>query len=310
MGNRKNVDFNGFELIFAIFLCNPNIKNKEDVINYSFEECNLMLIGCSEEEFNEYKKDIHLRKNTLIKDYINNIRNQFNIIVSDKIKYVYLEGKKIKTKKIQEINKKNNNKKAKADIYIETENSKIIGLSIKQNTFCTKTNYSIEKILKELVNDNLRKELSNKRKDILLSEEINSKNISYKRNHANKLFYNSLGSSNSYWNLIRESLKNYNNSIKKNLVEHLYPIGLTYELYEFDGTSFERLDNINFDEIKLYEHIDYYFDNNENRRKAAKMYYRLIVNDKIYRIEIRFKGNIWSSSAQFLTHFEFKKPYC
>lgn len=301
---RKNVDYNGFELILALFACNPNIKNKEDIMNSSLDEYKFMLLGCSDKEFDEYIKDINSRDDISVENYINNIRKQFHKIITDKIKHVYLEGKKITSKKIKDINKNNNSKKAKADIYIETENTKIIGFSVKQDAYCTKTNYSVEKILGELVNIKLRKELSQKRKDILLSVGINGKNIKNNRDKANKLFYNSLEGSNEYWNLIRESIKNNNDSIKKYLVENIFPLGLMYELYEFNGTSFERLDEINNEEIKFYECTDYYFDNNENRRKAAKMFYKLIVYNNIYRIEIRYKGNIWSSSPQFLTHFE------
>ena len=37
-------------------------------------------------------------------------------------------------------------------------------------------------------------------------------------------------------------------------------------------------------------------------RDAAKLFYQLKVDSKKYRIEIRFKGDIWASSPQFLTH--------
>ena len=58
------------------------------------------------------------------------------------------------------------------------------------------------------------------------------------------------------------------------------------------------------DKTEFYEHSQYYYDEKNRRRKAAKMFYKLVVNDKKYRIEIRFKGDAWSSSAQFQIHYD------
>jgi hypothetical protein len=44
-----------------------------------------------------------------------------------------------------------------------------------------------------------------------------------------------------------------------------------------------------------------YKDKNGNQRKCAKMFYKLMVNNDIYRVEIRWKGN-FSASPQFLCY--------
>lgn len=306
-GSRKNVEYNAFELIFALFCCNDNIKNKDDVMNANFEDYNDVLKGCTELQFQKYKEDVCMRKYKEIENYINNIKSQLHNIVKEEIIYVYLEGKNITTKKIKDLNKDVDIKKAKADVYIETLSGKMIGISIKQNYKCILTNYSVEKILGELVSKDLRKDLSKERKEVLKQYGINGKNIKKYNGHlglANEIFYNSLEGTNSYWNLMRKSINNNIIKIKELLIDCMFPIGLKYELYVFNGNMFERLDKIKYRKAKFHEHIDYYFDKNEYRCEAAKMFYQLIVNNKIYKVEIAFKGNAWSQSAQFKTTYE------
>lgn len=305
--SRKNVDYNSYELIFALYCCNEKIKNKDDVMNANFEEYNNVLMGCTELQFKKYKEDVYVRKNKEIENYINNIKNKLYNIVNDKIKYVYLEGKNIITPKIKDLNKGVDTKKAKADVYLEMENKKIIGISIKQNDKCILTNYSVEKMIGEVSSDNSRKELSKERKKVLKKYGINGKNIKKYNGHlglANEIFYDTLEGTNSYWNLMRISINNNIIKIKELLIDNMFPIGLKYELYQFNGNIFERLDKIKYRKARFHEHIDYYFDKNEYRCEAAKMFYQLIVNNKIYKVEIAFKGNAWSQSAQFKTIYE------
>lgn len=297
---RKNPDYNAFELIFALYCCNGKIKNKNDVKNANFKEYSHVLKGCTETKFKKYLEDINRRKEIDIENYIKNIKSQLHNIVKEKIKYVYLEGKTVNTEKIKDLNKGVDIKKAKADIYIETISGKMIGISIKQNKNCQKGNYSVELMLGKLVDKNIRKELSDERKAILSKNDINSKNIIRERKKASKLFYNSLEGKNSYWNMLRKYINANIDKIKNALVDYMFPTDLQYELYEFNGNIFERLDKIHNNKIELYEYEDYYLDKKGNRRNDAKMYYRLIIYDKVYKLELRFKGNIWTSSAQFL----------
>ena len=88
------------------------------------------------------------------------------------------------------------------------------------------------------------------------------------------------------------------------LIQNLFPTNLPYKLYEFDGSKFEKMDVSSDDKTEFYEHSEYYYDDKKQRRKAAKMFYKLVVNNKTYRIEIRFKGNAWAGAPQFQTHYE------
>lgn len=305
---RKDVENNGFELIFALCACDSSIRTKSDIMDSSFAKYNGKLLGCSESDFEKYKKDVDTRKPKVVDQYIHNFNSAFSDIIKDDVKYVYLEGKILTTQKLKDLNKGFDTKQAKSDVYVETE-KEIIGFSIKQDKSCTKTNFSVEKMLGELISDetlkkNFKKEISDKRKEVLQSNGIDNKNLKENRDKANEIFYDSLERTNLYWNALKEHIDNNINAIKNELVRNLFPTNLPYKLYEFDGSTFEKLDVSSGDKTEFYEHEKYYYDEKNRRRKTAKMFYKLIVNDKKYRIEIRFKGNAWSGAPQFQTHYD------
>jgi hypothetical protein len=305
---RKDVENNGFELIFALCTCDSSIGNKSDIMNATFANYNGKLMGCSESDFEKYKKDVDTRKAKVVDKYISNFKSAFSNVVSDEVKHVYLEGKTLTTQKLKDLNKGFDTKKAKSDVYVETD-SEIVGFSIKQDTSCTKTNFSVEKMLGELISDatlkkNFKKEIANKRKEVLKAHGIDNKNLKDNRDKANEIFYDSLERTNLYWNALKEHLDNNSEAIKNELIKNLFPTDLPYKLYEFDGSTIEKLDVSSGDKTEFYEHEKYYHDDKGNRRKAAKMFYKLVVNGKKYRIEIRFKGNAWSGAPQFQTHYD------
>ena len=82
----------------------------------------------------------------------------------------------------------------------------------------------------------------------------------------------------------------------------MFPSDLGYPLYEYDGIDFVRLDVSNDTKITMKPSTRYTMTQSGEDRDAAKLFYQLTVGNKKYRIEIRFKGNIWASSPQFLTH--------
>jgi len=305
---RKDVENNGFELIFALCACDSSIGNKSDIMDATFAKYNGKLLGCSEPDFEKYKKDVESRKPKVVDQYIRNFNSAFSDIVNDEVKHVYLEGKTLTTQKLKDLNKGFDTKQAKSDVYIETD-KEIIGFSIKQDKACTKTNFSVEKMLGELISDallkkNFKKEISDKRKEVLKSHGIDNKNLKDNRDKANEIFYDSLERTNLYWNALKEHIDNNIDAIKNELVRNLFPTNLPYKLYEFDGSTIEKLDVSSGDKTEFYEHEKYYYDDKNRRRKAAKMFYKLVVNGNKYRIEIRFKGNAWSGAPQFQTHYD------
>ena len=297
---RKNVENNGYELIVALCLSDENIRTKEDCMNVLYEYFCKKVKGCSEEDFNKYKEDIEKRKDNDINKYISKFVNEFqekNIKINE-ITEIYLEGKNETSPKIKELNRGQDIKNCKADVYFELIDKTIIGVSIKQDNKCTKSNYSVEKIL-DSIKEKEKGNLSNLRKKLL--ETTGFKEFEKdKRKDVNTLFYDS---NNEYWKEMKQEINEYNEIIKKRLIEYLYPVNLSYDIWEFDGEKIENL-KINIDNSTFKEHEPYYYTKKGIRRKAAKLFYQLIIDNKKYRVEIRWKGNIHGSSPQFQIHLE------
>ena len=49
--------------------------------------------------------------------------------------------------------------------------------------------------------------------------------------------------------------------------------------------------------------MPYYYKKSGEKRDATKLFYRLTCRDKIYRVEVRWKGNLYVS-PQFQIHEE------
>ena len=92
------------------------------------------------------------------------------------------------------------------------------------------------------------------RKEVLKSHGIDNKNLKENRNKANEIFYDSLERTNLYWNALKEHLDNNREAIKNELIKNLFPTNLPYKLYEFDGSTFEKLDVSTGDKTEFYEY--------------------------------------------------------
>jgi len=312
---RKSTDNNAYELAYALAFIYENEK-AETIKEKKYSEVINQDVGIeiSEHEFDNYMKDLQTRPNREVNSYLENTRKMFKDKIDKKVKKVYIEGKKLKTRKLIDLNKDNDLKEAKADAYVELEDGKIIGVSIKQDKKCTKSNFSVEKMLSEIVNDKMMgKALSDARQTVIKNAGLESeakklklkttteeekKNI---RSQLNDLFRPS--NENIYWQKVKEEIEKNNQEIANRIVRNLFPRNLGYELFEFDGSDFNRLDYDAELVITLHEKSRYGKTKKGEERNAAKLFYQLKVDGKKYRVEIRFKGDIWSSSAQFLAHY-------
>ena len=183
---RKNVDYNAYELVFALGLCDFSIDTKEQIMEYSFESASTKLKGCTENAYAQYKNDVQSRKPNDIKKYLKNLHDHISEVINEEIEHVYLEGKTLTSSELKTLNKNVNNKQAKADVYVKVKSGTFIGFSIKQDEACTKTNFSVEKMLAELISDEMqkksfKKEISDQRKEILKAHGIDNKNLKEKR---------------------------------------------------------------------------------------------------------------------------------
>ena len=275
MTTRRTVDYNFAELIVAVcFMC-ENINSKEDIKN------NINSINCINIE--KYLEDIFSRNEKRINKYIrfvNNHRNKFG-----EIKEVYLLGKNHNS--FPEINLLNSNLTqidCKSDVMLKLENNSWIGISVKSQKDAFLTNYSIQKILS---NGNDLKIL----KKQFLEDNGFHKFNSLERPIINSLFYPK--NPNIYWEKLAESIETEKDIIIKTLKDGLCSINTPYNVYEMDGNKVINLSELykelstNTIELRKKEYPN---------KKAAKMWYEVLVgNEKKFKFEIRWKGNVFVS---------------
>ncbi len=310
---RATVEYNGMELVLALLILYKDINNYDEVLqkiqdmkenpgNYIltilFNDPNLAL--GENTDLKNYHADI-IKKKIIVNKFITGFRilSLDEILQINKIKHIYISGKKNRHAKINELNKGYDPKAAKGDIYIEytDESMQIMGLSVKQSQDATKSNYSVHKMLGK----DLDKTLTKIKKDYL-KENGFDKFDKAQRPEVNKLFYPQ-NKENPYWLRVREEVSKNKDTILPQLLDSLYCSNVNYDIYEFDGTSFAKLNNhADMSSAKFEEHLPYYFDKKGKERETAKLFYRLTAGEKNYRVEVRWKGNIYNAAPQFQIH--------
>ena len=312
---RTSVEYNGTELTLALLLVSPAITSRETIIQKveELKQCgdsnetlaeDMKQIKIHKSDIDGYLQDIMKPEKILIyKKFIDNYHScisthsPFNFTQQD-IQNIFISGKKNKHVEISELNNGVHKLQQKSDIYVKLRDNRFVGISVKQSNHATKSNYSVQKILgKE--NDKL---LTYIKKEYLQSCGFDKLDKS-KRHEMNKLFYRS-ASFNPYWAKLRELIAENKNVIIDKLVSALYCNNVPYDMYEFNGTSVIKVNDINnnFTAVTFDEHEPYYYDNSGNERNAAKLFYKLYANGCTYRVEIRWKGDIYNSSPQFQIH--------
>jgi len=307
---RKNVEFNACEYVDAIllahkasFLCNyKNTITYETIctISEKWIQENNIIVQLKLNKFSDlqhYVADL-LKKPDILKQRI----KTFNDLIStttikfENIVVIYISGKKNLHEKINKLNKNIDNKHAKSDIYIEYISGDFIGWSCKQSCNATKSNYSVHKILGTTIS----KKLNIIKKEFLTSNGF-PKFSKQDRDSVNKLFYPN--KENLYWTQLRFEIANANQLIISVLLNCLHGANMPYNIYEFDGTSITNTKHvIDINNVSFEEYNSYYMTSNGEFRNAAKLFYRLCVDEKKYRVEIRWKGNIHNASPQFMIH--------
>ena len=304
---RKSVEYNGMELVAALMLKYNDFNNfselKERIAsivkdNTTYESA--IIFNCTG-DLKKYADDI-VSKESITSKFIVNLKeslNNFPIFVPENIKIVYISGKINKHQKIQALNAKINNLEAKSDIYVEFNDGTIVGFSIKQSKWATKTNYSVQKILgveeDKMLTDIKKQYLKNN--GIIRFDKL-------EREKANKLFYFQ-NKENEYWNELKKMIEIHKMKIISLLVQSLFCSNVMYDVYEFNCEEIVKLNQtIDVSEVLFDEHLPYYYSKMGSVRETAKLFYRLSIGKKIFRVEIRWKGNIYNASPQFQLHEE------
>jgi hypothetical protein len=305
---RASTEYNGMELVTAFLLVNTNINNKDELIaNMEHEEKYSKIKFNKPEDLNKYKSDL-IKKTTILNGYICNFRKNMQEpkLLSDNIQYIYMSGKKNTHSEINNLNKNIEKKAIKSDIYVKLNDDKIVGISVKQSKNATKSNYSVQKMLGKTANVYLK----NEKKKYLNENGVTCFNKE-QREIVNKLFYPS-NKLNSYWSKLREEITTQNPQILNKLTKLLFCLDVPYDVYEYNGSNFTKLNSEINSTIDLLsnasfeEHLPYYNTELDTEREAAKLFYRLVLGEKIFRVEIRWKGNIYGPSPQFQIHEDTK----
>lgn len=298
---RQSVEYNGMELLFAILLKYPEVNDMSSLwLLLENETClsNSILFNTTD-DIKPYIKDIQTKKH-LVNDFMSNFRKSEDLLKQlPFIDKVYLSGKINKHEEINVINKGLDKKEAKADVYVKLVSGEFIGFSVKQSREATKSNYSVQKMF-GVETDNKLTEIRHK--------YLNENGIicfdKSQRSKVNELFYPK-NTNNPYWEEIKKLIKENNKELSSKIVSYLHCTNVPYSMYEFDGNTVYKLNKeVKVDTVVFEEHLPYYYDSKEKLRDAAKLFYRLEVEDKKFRVEVRWKGDVYNSSPQFQLHEE------
>lgn len=230
------------------------------------------------------------------------------LLFSDNIQCIFIAGKKNAHTEIVDLNKNIERKAIKSDIYVKLIDDKIIGISVKQSKNATKSNYSVQDMLGETINQHL----TNEKKKYLKENGITCFDKE-QRPMVNKLFYQT-DKLNPYWSKLKDEINIHNQHLLNRLFRLLFCLDVPYDVYEYNGLNFTKLNSeinstINLSNASFEEHLPYYHYSNTvlgKKREAAKIFYRLVLGEKIFRVEIRWKGNVYCASPQFQIHEDTK----
>ena len=343
---RKNMENAPHELLFALLILIKYLNLDYSLINYKnidnvIKKCK-NYIKCGKLEYfitnlktylNEEKEHSNKWQTNAYKELEKN-KNLFQ-----NIKCIYIVGKNEKdfpnilklNKFIDPIDnkeKKYDTKEAKADIYIEYNDSQFIGISIKKSQHSTKTNWSVYKLINIYTEKNINEEMKQILNEMLKNKIKNNNNIkivdiSDKKNREiiNGLLYpikqiNENGNKFElcvYYKQLNNKIINNKLDLCKKFENLFYSKNICYPIYEFNGEKLEYLNNGLKYNFELFDYTNeicnkfYYYKNKQTQlRNASKLFYYLeITNDKKskkkYRIEVRFKGS-FCCSPQFQFH--------
>lgn len=301
---RKQCETNWAELVISMIILYPHIKTKDDVLNNieRLKTDTRFVVSGGVMQLDLYIKDINLRKEKEISNYIIN----FDLEKFTGVEKVILSGKSFKD--FDELTKLNINPETqkqyekawiKSDVYLIYPD-KTIGLSIKDSSGATLTNYSVEKILKDI---GVLHDFKSLRIKILKSRfgEEKFKYTKSQRPEANELFYDK---ENIYFKSLLENIEGNEKLFTKELLSKAFP-RLHYEVYGYNGQKLKDLNELsNKISVKkkfIKRNLNYETDT------SAKLWFSIYLdNIEEWKFCIRGKNNIYSGSFQIL---EFTKVH-
>jgi hypothetical protein len=304
--SRKNADYQCTELLLALLYLGLNSTDKDSIISFANDMFESNKLICEKNILDHYIDDLKysLTKKTLSSSFVTNFVN-LNKDLSN-VKIVYLTGKTYKKNnkftKIVELNNGMEQYKPNSDIYVEENNSTIIGVSCKQNSNAPLTN----KIAENYTTEEERLNLKKLRETLLHNGGITLdmfKNCTkgQKREYEKKIsiiLRNRVCEGKplqDYWSeLTKHVIKNKDHFIDGVLSSISQSSFLPYEVYEYDGTTLVNTKDRMLDKEKCNIRVSELFCYGKCKpRNAAKIWFDFVYDGNIlYNLEVRFK-NIW-----------------
>ena len=295
---RKACETNWAELVITMKNLYPEIKTKQDLLNKidMLKKDKRFVIDGGDSHLDQYVKDIKLRKEKGIENYIKN----FDVDKFKGFEKVILSGKSIQNfNELKEVNinpktnKEYERKWVKSDLYLIYPLGRIIGISVKDSDGATLTNYSVEKILKDI---NVNHDFKEDRISVL--KECFGENYKYTKEQrplANKLFYNK---GKVYFTGLLENIEQNREGFKKEIFTHVFP-SLHYEVYGYNGKTLKDLNELSNKIDGQKKEIRR--NKNYETNISAKLWFSIFLDDiEEWKFCIRGKNDIYKGSFQIL----------
>ena len=291
---RKSTENNFSELLCSVLPLGLTSSSFDDIHQFTQDKIDSNLLFCK--DYTPWFEDLCSRKPKLIENYIAAWNNQS--LPWSSVEKVILVGKYDKDyPEIVQLNQGLDIKEKKSDVYIlgtlqGDDDSVWFGLSVKASKDCPITNYSIEKILPE----------SEECRPLCKATLQGAGFAAFTKDTqkaCSKLFRNK---ENAYWLHLENLIEAHSDILMKEVAKGIISENTPYNVFEFDGHSFIDIKSINLEGAVFRPSETFSKKKNGNPRWAAKLWYEIVKDEKIlYKVEIRWKGNMFTASPQMIT---------
>jgi len=291
---RRSTENNFAELLCSVLTLGLTSSDTAAIQQFILDKIESKLLVCK--DYTPWFEDLCSRKPKLIENYIDAWNKQS--LPWSSIEKVILAGKSDKDYPLLvQLNQGLDIKEKKSDVYIlgtlqGDDDSVWFGLSVKARKNCPITNYSIEKILPESEDCRpLCKAILQGAGFAAFTKET--------RVPCNELFYNK---ENAYWMHLVNLIDTHSDVLMEEVAKGIISENTPYNVFEFDGDSFIDIKSINLEDAVFRPSETFSKKLNGSPRRAAKLWYEIVKDEKIlYKVEIRWKGNMFTASPQMIT---------
>ena len=327
---RRSSGYQWSELATAAFVGDPRVQSVDDILSTQIPHNQI----ANYDAFVDNIKDENPEK---VRSFLENLREQYESAgmqhADPRDIFIRANNNSLGPPDIlQALNNIPSNDDPKADVLFTDSNGRHQGISVKQSSDATLTNYSIEKLLTQmserlgLESDGEFLDLGSELKDAKTemfalgdaqgslpttkamakafypegmddSGQWSMSRVPGLRDRFNQLFHDK---GNAYHSGFRKMFSQYPEQFRDEILRKLFREDLPFNLSQFDGS-----DLVSFNKKSLFGdgQIDLKLANNPgNERGAAKQFLSWFGQGRpLYRGEMRHKGDPWSSQQFFMS---------